>query len=265
MVTLTQDSPALAEHYDVAGLRQFEHGKLLLQDLGLARGEHVLDVGCGTGRLTELAAQIVGAAGSVVGVDPLPLRIDIAARRRLANLVFRTGQAEDLSAFPAGRFDAVVLNSVFHWLPEKSQPLAEAFRVLHKGGRLGISTATTDAPHQINQILESLRTSGRFGGFRVGTIGTPHRVGSEELQRLFTAAGFARSELRLRSFTDTFASPEEVASFNAASAFGNFLGDLDASQKEALVDALYTELESLRTDDGIRLQRHLIFAVAYKE
>jgi len=265
MVTLTQDSPALAEHYDVAGLRQFEHGKLLLQDIGLARGQHVLDVGCGTGRLTEFAAQIVGAAGSVVGIDPLPLRIDIAARRGLPHLVFRTGQAENLSEFPDGRFDAVVLNSVFHWLPDKQLPLAEAFRVLRRGGRLGISSATTDAPHQINQILESLRASGRFGPFRVGAIGTPHRVGAEEFQRLLTGAGFARSELRLRSFTDTFASPEEVASFSAASAFGNFLGDLDATQRDAVVDALYTQLESLRTADGIRLQRHLIFAVAYKE
>src|SRR5688572_22204259 len=103
-VSLGLDSEELASTYERVGTRQFNHGKLLIAALAPRPGERGLDIGCGTGRLGDYVAGLVAPDGEVVGVDPLPLRIDIAARknRRFSASV---GRAEDLSRFAPESFD----------------------------------------------------------------------------------------------------------------------------------------------------------------
>lgn len=265
MVSLVLDSPALAEQYDRVSDAQFNHGKLLIKDLRIARGQSVLDVGCGTGRLGAYVAEIVAPRGEVVGIDPLPLRIDIAQRKAVPGFYAQVGQAENLSAFDDARFDAVYYNSVFHWIPEKTRPLREAHRVLKAGGVVGISTAAKEQPHQFAGIVKALLEEGRLGDYANGAFGTPHTVDADELRALFDQAGFSARQLEIRSFVDVFASAEEVFEFNQASAFGNFLAALPPDKQLAARTTLADALEGLRTDAGIRLQRNLIFAVAQKE
>src|SRR5688572_32723923 len=80
-VSLGLDSEELASTYERVSTRQFNHGKLLIAALAPRPGERGLDIGCGTGRLGDYVAGLVAPDGEVVGVDPLPLRIDIAARK----------------------------------------------------------------------------------------------------------------------------------------------------------------------------------------
>jgi arsenite methyltransferase len=103
-LSLALDSPDLAQHYENASVdRQFKAGKQLIERLQIEPGERVLDVGAGTGLLAEHVAGIVGNAGSVTGIDPLPLRIEIAKRKALANLSFAVGDAYELNGFTARR------------------------------------------------------------------------------------------------------------------------------------------------------------------
>jgi SAM-dependent methyltransferase len=106
----------------------------------LRAGERLLDAGCGTGVLTRLAADRVGAGGRAIGVDPGPdmirvARANAAAARNAAE--FRPGALEALP-FEAASFDVVAISFVLHHLPEDLRPagLAEARRVLKPGGRL---------------------------------------------------------------------------------------------------------------------------------
>jgi arsenite methyltransferase len=102
-------------------------------------GDAVLDLGCGAGVDSLVAARLVGAAGRVVGLDVTPAMIERArsnqARLVLANLTFQVGDAEALP-FPDQEFDAVISNGVFNLTLDKEKALSEAHRVLKPGGRL---------------------------------------------------------------------------------------------------------------------------------
>jgi len=114
------DSSDLAKTYEhVSANHQFRAGIQLLDALQIAPSSRLLDVGCGTGALAEYAAGITGPGGYVLGIDPLPHRIALAALRARSNLEFRVGNAYELSDFPDQSFDVVYLNAVLHWLTDK--------------------------------------------------------------------------------------------------------------------------------------------------
>jgi ubiquinone/menaquinone biosynthesis C-methylase UbiE len=150
---LHQDTAELASTYDKSSVHHFEHGKQLISDLNIARGECVLDIGAGTGRLAAHVAEIVGPSGWVVAMDPLPLRVEIAQSKAGNNFEACVGRAEDLSEFPDESFTVVYLNSVFHWVEDKSRALAEIFRVLTPEGRLGLTYPDPTRPHEAFQFI----------------------------------------------------------------------------------------------------------------
>src|SRR5690606_7035675 len=100
-------------------------------------GDRVLDVACGTGALTLAAADIVGPAGSVVGVDANPQMLAVA-RRKPVQIEWLEGMAEALP-LRDNDFDAVVSQFGFMFFDDKPQALREMVRVLKPGGRLAVA------------------------------------------------------------------------------------------------------------------------------
>ena len=102
-------------------------------------GEAVLDLGCGAGFDAFVAAQLVGPAGRVVGIDLSPEMLAMAEsglkERDFPNVEFQVAQVEVLP-FPDASFDVALSNGVLNLIPDKPKALGEVFRVLRPGGRL---------------------------------------------------------------------------------------------------------------------------------
>jgi enediyne biosynthesis protein CalE5 len=105
----------------------------LVADARLRTGLRVLDVGSGTGYPALLAAQTVGANGSVVGIDLADQMLDAARRKAsslgIFNITFQTGDATTLP-FDTASFDAVTSRFCLMFLPEIPKAVAEIARIL---------------------------------------------------------------------------------------------------------------------------------------
>jgi arsenite methyltransferase len=115
----------------------------------LAPGEDVLDVGCGAGTDTLVAAQMVAPAGQVTGIDMTPEMLAraqaAAAEMGATNVAFVEGDVEQLP-FASESFDVTISNGVIDLIPDKDAVFSELFRVLRRGGRLQIADVTIQQP-----------------------------------------------------------------------------------------------------------------------
>jgi ubiquinone/menaquinone biosynthesis C-methylase UbiE len=263
---LDLDNEALALDYDrISATRQFETGKRLVAELGIKADEHVLDVGCGTGLLAEHIADIVGPRGMVLGIDPLPLRIELARRKTRANLAFDVGDARDLSMLAAASFDVVVLNAVFHWLPEKSGPLAQFLRVLKKGGRLGLTSAERGERAPMHAAISAALKNDPLARYPRPREGWAHRVTADELRQLLERAGFRIELLEARENVQHHASAAAALRFAEASSFGNVFAHLPEALKPAAREAAIRELGRVTGPDGsLERRSNRLVAVAVK-
>lgn len=128
--------------------REQRFRELTLRHMAIRPDDRILDIGCGTGSLTLLAAQQLGARGSITGIDAAPKMIRIAqgkAARQGSLARFRTEVAEALP-FADGEFTLVVNSMFCHHIDRELKGLAfaEMHRLLSPGGRL--ITADIDRP-----------------------------------------------------------------------------------------------------------------------
>ena len=107
----------------------------------LQPGETVLDIGCGAGFDSLIAARHVGSSGKVISVDMTSAMLDKASRSAeaagLTNIELREGFAEALPADNAS-VDIVISNGVINLCPDKMAVMSEVYRVLKPGGRLQV-------------------------------------------------------------------------------------------------------------------------------
>jgi arsenite methyltransferase len=104
-------------------------------------GERVVDIGCGAGIDSLIAARMVGLTGQVVGVDMTPAMLkkarQAAGEAGLDNVIFREGYGEELPVDNEWA-DVVISNGVLNLMPDKMAGLQEMARVLKPNGRLQI-------------------------------------------------------------------------------------------------------------------------------
>ncbi|QMS90421.1 methyltransferase domain-containing protein [Nostoc edaphicum CCNP1411] len=139
----------------------WQYGEDLLQLLNPQPGESILDLGCGTGQLTEKIAQ---SQAEVMGVDYASAMIE-KARENYPHLRFEVADARNFQVNKP--LDAVFSNAVLHWVKEADQAIASIHQSLKPGGRfvaefggkgnvLAIATALSNALEAINIPAQAL-------------------------------------------------------------------------------------------------------------
>lgn len=107
----------------------WEYGRDLLHLLASKPGERILDMGCGTGQLTQ---EIAALGAEVIGIDP-SLEMIAAARKNFPHLRFEICAVEAMNL--GNEFDAVFSNAVLHWVNNQEGAIASIAKALKPGGR----------------------------------------------------------------------------------------------------------------------------------
>jgi SAM-dependent methyltransferase len=150
----------------------------------LRSGETVLDLGSGGGLDVLLSARRVAPGGIAYGLDAssdmLTLARANAEEARITNARFLQGRIENIP-LPDDHVDVVISNCVINLSGDKPRVIAEAFRVLKPGGRLGVSDVTADANTEPAQRARPEQRVGCLAG----------ALTEHEYARLLIAAGFS--------------------------------------------------------------------------
>lgn len=119
-------------------------------------GETILDLGCGGGIDSVLAAQRTGPAGRVIALDFLPEMLartsEAASEAGIENIEVLEGEMEAIP-LPDGSVDQVISNGVLNLSARKRRALAECARVLRAGGKLSLSDLTVGDEELPPEIL----------------------------------------------------------------------------------------------------------------
>lgn len=161
----------------------------------IGEGDTVLDLGSGGGIDVFLAAQRVGQAGKVIGIDMTTEMLELARSNALRlgfdNVDFRHGKIEALPLANES-VDVILSNCVINLAPDKSTVFDEAFRVLKPGGRLVVSDMVSSGP-----LPEELRSDLKRWASCLGGA-----LPEKEYLAIILAAGFARVDVINRDQMD---------------------------------------------------------------
>ena len=165
----------------------------------LRPGERALDVACGTGVVARLAAERVGAAGTVAGLDVNPGMLAVARSATPPGVSIEWHEASaEAMPLPEASFDVVLCQMGLQFMPDQRAALREMRRVLVPGGRL-ILNVPGPVPRPFAILAEALErhVGAEAAGF-VNQVFSLHDT--EEIQDRVRGAGFhdvsAQSDIR---------------------------------------------------------------------
>lgn len=178
--------------------------KHLLQAAKVGGGAHVLDVATGTGALARQALQVIGETGRVVGLDPTPAMLTVAAEVA-PDIEWVLGAAEAMD-LPEASFDSVVCQFGMMFFRDRGAAAREMHRVLRPGGALALAVwgriENSPAYREIVEIVEA-----HVGAAAADAVRLPFSLGCPtDVTAPLAAAGFIGIEVMTQTETACFPS-----------------------------------------------------------
>lgn len=246
-----------AQRYDqYLGPVMFRPWARVLLDIAAPQpGQHVLDLACGTGIVTQQLAPRVGDTGEIVGVDFSEDMLDVARTSPEPDggpIRWVLGDACALYA-DDGCFDLVVCQQGFQFFPDKAAAAGEMRRVVNDRGQAVVAVWKGLDHHPVfNALFEA--EAGHLD-VPVNDLAVPFSMGdAAALKKVFGSAGFTRVDVATHSLVARFPKPERFIEL-VVSAGAAVIPELDLSSPEehdAMLDAVKREAKTVidRHHDG---------------
>lgn len=233
------------DFYDLKADIQFKLGLKTLEELNVKDGETILDVGCGTGRLTFEIAK-ANPSGQVIGIDVSPNMIKKAnenlEKSGLNNVKFVTTGI--LQYQPDIQFNAVFSNSALHWVKKTRDLYQKIYSMLLPGGRLVAQIPTMGGYSHLATYfmmpIQRLNLSIYFRNWEYPI----KLVNSNTLQRILTSIGYADIKVWVEKREIKHKTPEDLVDFLRTATLVPILSQIPPEKQKQYLDYLLTYLKS---------------------
>ncbi len=252
-----------ADKYDSVKAPQVDAGRELIRLAQVKKADSVLDIGCGTGKLSiELAS--LASKGSVMGIDPSEEMLKKAREvsAQVPNLRLLKGCAEEMDF--EGFFDLAFSNSALQWVKKQHQAAQRTCKALKQGGRIAFQMPAKDFCHEFFEYVGLATRRLGFERFFEGFESPWRFVTKEEYAGLLKDAGFSDVKVFYKDYRLAFGSIREILDWWSSAGLRPYLSMLPEKEQEFFKYAFAMQFENNRTGRGIEFSFRRLFALASK-
>ena len=238
----------------------------MLEAAGLVPGNHVLDIGAGTGDQSLLAARRVGPDGFVLATDisaeMLGITARVAQQEGLTTLTTRVMDAQQLD-LQDNAFDAVICRLALMLIPNPKLALREIRRVLKPGGKL--AALVWSAPENNPLFALPLAIVATYARGASSPLPDPFALSDPRVfERELTEAGFDEVKTRALPFQSHYASLDAFLQSTASRLTAGVMGQLSKPEQQYLVGEVRQALSQFEGSHGLVAPAELLLGVGSK-
>ncbi len=251
------------EKYDSTKAPQIDAGRELIALAQVQDTDSILDIGCGTGRLTVELANLA-SKGSVTGIDSSQEMFEKAMEKSVSfknvSLLPISAQSMDF----AERFDLVFSNSVLQWIKEQEEVMKIAYRSLKNRGRIAFQLPAKDFCREFFDYINNSIALLKLEKYYTNWVSPWYFPTKDEYENMLGNAGFSNIRVSYKDYTLLFGSINEVLEWWASAGIMPYLAALPEKEQEYFKYAFAMSFENNRTERGIEFNFRRLFAFAEK-
>lgn len=186
-----------------------ERGQPFLDLMALVEpqpGMRVVDLGCGTGRLTRQLQQHLKPR-EILGIDISPAMLAESANYAAGGLRFEAGNIATFSANHS--YDLVFSNSALHWLPDHPGLFTRLTAALAPGGQLAVQMPAMSG-HPSHRVAAEVAAEPEFAPALAGYVHREHVLAAGAYEPLLARLGYSRRDVHLKIYRHELPSREDV-------------------------------------------------------
>ncbi|MBI5026505.1 MAG: methyltransferase domain-containing protein [Nitrospirae bacterium] len=252
-----------AEKYDSTKAPQIDVGKELITMAQVRDTDSILDIGCGTGKLTVELARLA-SKGSVTGIDSSQ---EMLAKARtisdkVKNISFMQIPAQSMNFSEI--FDLVFSNSTLQWIKEQQDVMELVYQSLKNGGRIAFQLPAKKFCREFFNYINNSIALLDLEKYYTNWMSPWYFPIKEAYVSLLKGVGFSKIEVLYKDYRLVFESINEVLEWWSSAGLRPYLAALPEKEQEYFKYAFAMSFENNKTEKGIEFSFKRLFAFAEK-